>query len=124
MSDLRGLVMAESSRLAPATDRYRSLGGGGSGGPPGDLYMDTSQPLDYSTKKSHAGLLALTSMDNGTNQHGDASARAIFSKAMAMSAMHAEPHTSALDSGLLSRSPCQPMSMSYSPAHQHPAAYR
>lgn len=123
MSDLRGLVMAESSRLTPATDRYRSLGGGGSGGPPRDLYMDT-QPLDYSTKKSHAGLLSLTSMDNGTNQHGDASARAIFSKAMAMSAMHADPQTSALDSGLLSRSACQPMSMSYSPAHQHPAAYR
>lgn len=119
--------MAESSRLAPATDRYKNLGGGGggggSGGPPGDLYMD-SQPLDYSTKKSHADLLSLTSMDSGTHHNGDASARAIFSKAIAMSSMRAEPHTSALESGLFSRPGCQPLPMSYSPVHQHAAAYR
>lgn len=120
----RGLVMAENSRLAPATERYKSLSSAGSGGPPGDLYMDSQQPLDYSTKKSHADLMSLTSMDTDTKQHGDASARAIFSTAMAMSAIHAEPHTSALDSGLLSRSACQPMPMSYSPAQHHPAAYR
>lgn len=127
MSDFSGLVMAESSRLATSTDRYRNPGGGGnnsggSGETNRDLYMD-AQPLDFSTKKSHRDLLSLSSIDIGTKP-GDTTARDIFNKAVAMSSIHPEPHNSAMETSPVPRSGCQPMSMSYSSLPPYPEAYR